>query len=341
MLLVITTEGDDILYFFFNTMLKASSNALLFFLHLYTICRKMSFSLGLVIFTIAVYLKRKDVPMAISRYPTSPADDHSTGARLLYVTHSKYEGDWNSFPHSHYFAELCYIRSGQGYYLIEDQKYPVREGDFVIINPGVEHTEMSVGDVPLEYIILGVEGPTFSFQEEREHLIFSCRQSHDDVIFCMKLLLREMTEKEPDYEQLCQNLLEVLLIRLRRMTRLTFEETPTVKSSRECSRLKKYIETNYTQDITLETLAEVSHLNKYYMVHAFTRLFGCSPINYLCQIRIQASKELLASTDYSITEIAQSSGFSSQSYFAQCFLKHCHMTASAYRKSCREQHGRG
>ena len=42
------------------------------------------------------------------------------------------------------------------------------------------------------------------------------------------------------------------------------------------------------------------------------------------------------STDYSITEVAQLSGFSSQSYFAQCFQKYCRMTASAYRKSCRE-----
>ena len=91
------------------------------------------------------------------------------------------------------------------------------------------------------------------------------------------------------------------------------------------------------RDITLDTLAEVSHLNKYYMVHAFTRQFGCSPINYLCEVRIKASKELLATTDYSITEVAQSSGFSSQSYFAQCFLKHCRMTASAYRKACRSE----
>lgn len=83
-------------------------------------------------------------------------------------------------------------------------------------------------------------------------------------------------------------------------------------------------------------LAEISHLNKYYLVHAFTRYFGCSPISYLCEVRIKASRELLASTDYSITEVAQLSGFSSQSYFAQCFQKYCRMTASAYRKSCRE-----
>ena len=150
----------------------------------------------------------------------------------------------------------------------------------------------------------------------------------------MDSLLEEMENKKPHYELVCQDLLNMLIVKLIRRTNFSFEFVPSVKSSRECIKLKQYIEMNYPQDITLDTLAEVSHLNKYYMVHAFTRQFGCSPMNYLMEVRIKASKELLASTDYSITEVAQSSGFSSQSYFAQCFLKHCHMTASAYRKAC-------
>lgn len=277
--------------------------------------------------------------MAISRYPAETLSNSGLDIRLLYVTHSKYEGDWNSFPHAHYFAELCYIKRGSGNYLIEEQIYPIHEGDFIIINPNVEHTEMSIGEIPLEYIILGVEGFTLSFREKLDHIIFDCRKEHADFVFYMDLLLQEMTEKEDGYDLICKNLLEVLITKLKRLAPLTFEEAPSVKSNRECAKLKKYIDANYTQDISLETLAGISHLNKYYMVHAFTKLFGCSPINYLCSVRIQASKELLASTDYSITEIAQSSGFSSQSYFAQCFLKHCHMTASAYRKSCREAGG--
>ena len=144
-----------------------------------------------------------------------------------------------------------------------------------------------------------------------------------------------MEEKRKDYELVCQNLLEVMVVRLLRRSNFSFEYETSVKSSRECIKLKQYIEANYNQDITLDMLAQISHLNKYYLAHAFTRYFGCSPINYLCEVRIKASKELLASTDYSITEIAQLSGFSSQSYFAQCFQKYCRMTASAYRKSCR------
>lgn len=272
--------------------------------------------------------------MAITRYEFENENIRSINAKLLYVTYSKYEEDWPSLPHTHYFTELCYVKKGNGNYLIDDQIFPIQEDDFIIINANIAHTEMSVGDVPLEYVILGVEGLDFSFQENHEHIIFNCKRDHFDFAFYMNSFLMEMQDQKPNYELVCQNLLEVLIIKLIRRANLTFKVVPSVKSSRECIKVKQYIESNYARDITLDTLADISHLNKYYMVHAFTKCFGCSPMNYLCGVRIKASKELLASTDHSITEIAQSSGFSSQSYFAQCFQKHCHMSASEYRRSC-------
>ena len=272
--------------------------------------------------------------MPITRYPLETGEIDPINAKLLYVTHSIYENDWPSLPLLHYFTELCYIKKGTGNYLIEDQNFPIKEDDFIIINSNTSHTERSVGEIPLEYIILGVEGLNFSFGGEHEHLIFNCRRDHEEFAYFMDSLLEEMENKRPHYELVCQDLLNMLIVKLIRRTNFSFEFVPSVKSSRECIKLKQYMEANYNQNITLDTLAQVSHLNKYYMVHAFTRQFGCSPMNYLMEVRIKASKELLASTDYSITEVAQSSGFSSQSYFAQCFLKHCHMTASAYRKAC-------
>ncbi len=279
--------------------------------------------------------------MGISRYLFTRGEVEPFPAKLLYITYSKYEHDWYSLPHTHPFTELCYILRGKGAYLFEGRPFPVQKDDFIIVNPNVSHTETSDRNIPLEYIILGVEGLNFSFRQNREHVIFNCKEDHVDFSFLMNTLLSEMEEKKPNYERICQNLLEVLIVRLtRRRASLTFEAVPTVQSSQECLKLKQYIDANYNQNITLDTLAKISHLNKYYLVHTFTKRFGDSPMNYLCSVRIQASKELLASTNHSITEVAQCSGFSSQSYFAQCFQKHCGMTASAYRKSCREPKGK-
>ena len=54
-------------------------------------------------------------------------------------------------------------------------------------------------------------------------------------------------------------------------------------------------------------------MNKFYLVHAFKNYKGVSPINYLIDKRIQESKLLLETTNFSIAKIAQQVGFSSQS----------------------------
>ena len=275
--------------------------------------------------------------MGTSRYPLEHTGIQTVPGKFLYISHSKYENDWKSLPHTHPFSELFYVKSGRGSFHIEEETYPIQEDDFVIVNANVSHTERSSREMPLEYVTIGVEGLIFSFEGKKEHIIFSCQNEQKDLLFYMTAMLNEMTEKNRDYENICQNLLEVLIIKLIRRTNFAFEVAPSGQISKECIKIKRYIESNYMQDITLDTLAKISHLHTYYMVHAFTMHCGCSPINYLCQTRIQASKELLANTDYSITEIAQSSGFSSQSYFAQCFRKSCGLTASAYRKACKQK----
>ena len=80
-------------------------------------------------------------------------------------------------------------------------------------------------------------------------------------------------------------------------------------------------------------LASLSHMNKYYLVHAFTKCIGISPITYLLQKRIQEGKSLLESTSYSISQISAALGFSSQSYFSQAFKKATGKTPVQYRNA--------
>lgn len=102
------------------------------------------------------------------------------------------------------------------------------------------------------------------------------------------------------------------------------------------SRLSLYhriiIDINYSKNITLDSLAEITHINKFYLAHSFTECIGQSPINYLADRRIEACKELLTTSDLSVTQIASSAGFSSQSYFSQIFNKKVGMSPRQYRK---------
>ena len=117
-----------------------------------------------------------------------------------------------------------------------------------------------------------------------------------------------------------------------RRTREKAELLPTERVSRECSRARRFIDFNYQDEITLESLAAIAGLNKYYFAHAFTKYYGQSPMSYLNQKRITTSQELLVSTDMTVAAIASQCGFSSQSYFSQSFKKSCGQTPAEYRK---------
>ena len=113
--------------------------------------------------------------------------------------------------------------------------------------------------------------------------------------------------------------------------------TPTnKKSSHLCESVRRYIDANCSEDISLEQLAQFSHVNKYYLVHAFSNVYGISPINYLMRARVEKAKTLLSTTDFSLSVISRSCGFSSSSYFSQTFKKLSGMSPSAFRRASRQ-----
>lgn len=256
-------------------------------------------------------------------------------AKLLNVASAKYGGDWHSVPHTHNHMELFYIVGGKGQFLIEEQLYPVDPNTLVIINPNVTHTEVSLNAQPLEYIVLGIEGIELATTGNSNGQ-FSILDHFESVEIsgCLRNILREMEQKNPGYEDVCQAYMEILIIRLMRSTALSVPAEPQVISgNRQCAAVKRYIDLHFKEPLTLDQLAENAHMNKYYLSHAFKQEYGISPINYMITRRIEESKYLLAETDLSMSQIAQLLGFSSLSYFSQVFRRTLAVTPMEYRQS--------
>ena len=101
--------------------------------------------------------KKGESAMISQSFRFSPEHPTAQNITLLNTSSSRYEGDWPSIPHSHAFTELFYVRDGQGDFLIEDQIFPISKDDLVIINPHINHTEISKGSPPLSYFTVGVD----------------------------------------------------------------------------------------------------------------------------------------------------------------------------------------
>ncbi|NCB64095.1 MAG: AraC family transcriptional regulator [Clostridia bacterium] len=241
--------------------------------------------------------------------------------------------------HTHACTELFYVVGGQGQFKVPGELLSVAADDLMIINPNVEHTEVSLNQSPLEYIVLGVEGLEFKAGEDNGsgYSLFSLRSAREEMLPYLRGMLREIETKQAGYEVVCQDLLEVLVVKLMRHTDFSLTVTPGRQTSKECAVVKRYLDGHFKENITLDFLAELAHVNKYHLVHTFRREYGITPINYLIERRIQESKYLLGATNHSLSQIAQMLGFSSPSYFSQSFRKVTDMSPQEYRRASRAE----
>lgn len=92
-----------------------------------------------------------------------------------------------------------------------------------------------------------------------------------------------------------------------------------------------YIDTHYTENLDLETVAKSVGFSKYHFSRLFKQYTNFTFGDYLCYRRIKAAEELLANPDLSITEVAIQAGFPSISTFNRLFKQHKNCTPSEYR----------
>lgn len=269
--------------------------------------------------------------MSSRHYKLSNKEYKNLDGHLLYITESKYEQDWNSTPHSHHFTELFFVLQGKGTFKVADLNFPIYENDLIIVNSNLVHTELSDSNAPMHYIVLGVDHLEFQ-NNNNGYSLHNLSHVKDEIQFYFKSILHEARTKADNYEAICQNLFQILIYKLIRDVQTELLAVPSKKATPECYFVEQYLNEHFKEDISLQTLSELTYLNKYYLAHVFKNYKGISPINYLIQVRIKEAKHLLETTDYSIAKIASSIGFSSQSYFSQVFRKETNMTPNEYRK---------
>ena len=84
--------------------------------------------------------------------------------------------------------------------------------------------------------------------------------------------------------------------------------------------------------VGLEEVAEYVSYSPAYFSHIFRDETGTTFRQYLNALRVEKGKQLLLSTDLTVTEISSLTGFNDQSYFCKIFRKITGVTPDRYRK---------
>lgn len=94
----------------------------------------------------------------------------------------------------------------------------------------------------------------------------------------------------------------------------------------------RYIEEHYMEKISLDQLAQVAYLSKYYYTRAFYKYVGLTPYEYLNAVRISKAMNLLIDTNLSVDEIGWKVGFQGSRNMIRQFKKAMGITPGEYRR---------
>lgn len=101
-------------------------------------------------------------------------------------------------------------------------------------------------------------------------------------------------------------------------------------------RVMEYIRGHYSEEISLDKLAERYYLNSSYLSRLFKQYTGSCITDYLIELRMEAAKELLLTGKYKVYEVSQKVGYRSDKYFFRVFKQYTGQSPSEF---CRSRTG--
>lgn len=246
--------------------------------------------------------------------------------------------------HFHEAYTIGFNESGQGCCQHHGENRVLGSGSFNLINPGDIHTGQ----------VASIEGWGFrniyiDFSQI-EQLLTQLDWSGQGIPYFKEPIFREPSLRPIFYglfqclttsnSQLTQQ--SLLLELMSKLFQLNAERSVCVKpvkpESKAVTLARTYLEDRYTENISLDELAQVVNLNPYYLIRCFRQQVGCAPHQYQRHWQlVQAKRALQAGQP--LVEIATDHGFYDQSHFNRVFKKTYGVTPGQYQKVNSVQYG--
>ena len=256
----------------------------------------------------------------------------------------------NAFEcHWHDGVELLYVVDGEIIHTVNGESYLMREGDFMFVNSGSMHegraTELGRGKYMVLSFLTSVICPEDKGRVAEKYFGSTMGSDNFPVLF-----LDADSENAKEIRRLCANVAELNMSRppcyelniksdLFKIWSILFLEASkretAHKSDSSIDRIKtavSYINANYQNKLGLDEIAMICNISKSEFCRSFKRVMHRTPFDYIMDLRLRKSIELL-DDGHGVTDSALSSGFFDSSYYTKMFKRYMGCTPREYLKS--------
>ncbi len=160
--------------------------------------------------------------------------------------------------------------------------------------------------------------------------------AHDRTIYQVtRAVIAAMEIVAPDFyaQSVCAWLASHVALSTGPLFRSDDERSAGDLSDARLKRVIEYMSTNFGEQISLEQLAHEAGISKYHFVRLFRRKVGVTPVRHLSQIRLEAARDLLITTNLRIRDVARICGFIAPSHFSTAFAARYGKTPDKFREA--------
>lgn len=249
----------------------------------------------------------------------------------LVVETRNFKGDFPS--HTHEFFECSYVAGGEAIQIINGAEYRVKKGDLCILFPTDFHEIKSGTGMCSMYFSFTEEVMSsailYDLIESKKESVYHLTENEQQRFESFFNLLSE-TVKENKKEKIVKNILECIVLdileKMDTQAKIDKQNIPIYKAI-------MYIMRNFKSTISLEEISREAGLSKNYFSNIFNKNMGMSVSTYISNVRLLFAKNLLMSTDMTVTEICFESGFNSIAAFSKEYKKKYGISPKASRKT--------
>lgn len=262
--------------------------------------------------------------------------------RVVSLSLTKYEDDMPSLMHSHLACEIIFVQEGEGELVTLEDTFAMHKGDLFLINPNVLHTERQApGKTPVEYYVVMLENIVFRRQadtsEVSDRTVFRTGGQGSDysrTAGLFRTMYDELYKQEIYYSYCAAGCVYMLLADIARRGNIVhiYKRREDLSPSMIADYAKTYIDCYYAAPFKMRDLAEKISVSPSQFYHKFKEAFGMSPLEYKMNRQFKEACNLLAKSDFSITQVAMNAGFNNAAYFTKLFRARFGCSPKDYRR---------
>lgn len=233
-----------------------------------------------------------------------------------------------------YEYQLVYITRGKGTFTsAHHATTQIQAGDLFLLFPGEWHTYHPDPNVGWYEYWIGFTGPDIDAKIKAN--FFSCNSPiikvgfDSELVGLFQLAVRIAKEQKPGFQQVLAGIVSLLLgFSYSKLRTNTFEG---VKFLNQINKAKVLMYEHIEGSFTGEQIADKIGMSYSSFRRFFKQYTGFTPTQYIIELKLNKSKELLTNTELSCQEIAYELGFNTPSHFNMMFQKKTEMTPHQYR----------